>query len=140
MVEVHPELDMRVRGLSGGSKEMWLRRHRSEVLRYLHDWGPEACRQRFNMRPRTLENFLLPDHKPVETLTKSDKAIMISKVAREDVAELRGEVRQLRGALNTVIPVCRILLQVGDAMAQLSQLRLKQGESDFEESRENEAK
>lgn len=131
MIEVHPG----VIGLNGGTKQLWLRQHHSEVLRYYHEYGPDSCMIRFNLRKRTMENFLVSGH-DAEKFTKSDKAIMIAKVAREDVAELRGEVRELRQQLEMVAPVCSVMYELGDAVARLAQLRSKNRLTNLQQSGE----
>lgn len=50
---MRPEL----KNMKGGTKQLYLRLHRSEVERYYFRYGPELTMREFNLKEDTLERF-----------------------------------------------------------------------------------
>jgi hypothetical protein len=84
--------------LRGGVKMLWLREHGEEVEEYYYQHGPEATMNRFCLKGETLEAVLQGGrHYPiVKKFTKLDKLQMLYEAYRDDVQDLRGEVRGMR--------------------------------------------
>lgn len=128
--------DKRIKGLSGGSKQLWLRQHRPEVLSYLSSNGPEATMQQFAMKPDTFERFLNARVKDYGRLTKSDRALLISQSAIEIARDTRDKTRQLEDRIDRMEPAYQVMLALGVALKAVERLP---GVANFLPSEENRA-
>lgn len=99
MTELHP-------GLSGGSKQKWLRLHREEVLTYYEAHGEAATRERYNIRKDTTwQNFLNGRQARMTKFTKADKAIARAEIAEQGLRDVRREVHELKDQYGKFIPL-----------------------------------
>lgn len=95
-----------VKGMSGGTKQKWLRLHREEVLAYLEHFGEVATRAKYNIRKQeTWDRLLSPNTlQPKTKFTKADKAIMRAEIAEAGLREVRSEVRDLKEQYGRFVP------------------------------------
>lgn len=99
MTELHP-------GLSGGSKQKWLRLHREEVLTYYELHGEVATRERYNIcKDTTWQHFLNGRQVRMGKFTKADKAIARAEIAEQGLRDVKREVRELKDQYGRFIPL-----------------------------------
>jgi len=90
----HDEL----RGLTGGSKSIWLRTHHQEVISYYEENGREPTMRHFRIWKETTMDAILEGGKApfVEKYGKVDKLESLVLCNRVAIQDLRFEVKQLR--------------------------------------------
>lgn len=99
--------------MNGGRKRKWLKENRQHILWIANNVGDaEACRV-FNMKPSTLERLALDELQSEYKWTKSDRAVLIAKVAESGVEELKDAVAELNPSKdyfdNVVKPVAKVI-------------------------------
>lgn len=98
MTELHP-------GLSGGSKQKWLRLHREEVLTYYEAHGEAATRERYNIRKDTTwQNFLNGRQARITKFTKADKAIARAEITEQGLRDARRDIHELEDKFSKFVP------------------------------------
>lgn len=128
--------DQRVIGLSGGGKQLWLKQHRTEVLAYLSQNGPEATREQFLLKEDTLERFLTRREVDFDKMTKADRALAVSLTSIEMSRDNKQEISQLRQRLEVIEPAYQVMLAMGVALKAIERLP---GVTDFLPSEEKRA-
>lgn len=98
-----------LRGLSGGRKQLWLKKNRELVLGFLNENGPVATKQHFRMSDDTWESFLVAEQPRLDNLSKADRALMIAESAIDMARESQRKVIRLESKLHTLTPVIRVL-------------------------------
>lgn len=96
-------IDKRVKGLNGGKKHFWLKEHRAEVMSYYHAHGSAGVLERFNMRPETLERFLVKRDIDIITkdkVTAGERALLIADIASERSLAATERVRIVEDWIN----------------------------------------
>lgn len=102
------EVDERVKGLFGGSKQVWLRVHHEEVLRFYFANGANDTMQRFNMRPFTFERFLIAKYPKFEKVSTAEKALMKSEEALEANRDIRHRLNDIEAVLEEMLPMVQL--------------------------------
>lgn len=128
--------DWRVIGLSGGSKQLWLRQHRSEIMTYYSEHGPEATKQQFVMKEDTFQRFLVQRQIKYGKMTKADRALAVSLTSIEMSRDNRRELSQLKQHVEALEPAYQAMVAMGIALKMTERLP---GVVDFLPSGENRA-
>jgi len=91
-----------IASLRGGPKTQFLRIYREEIEEFYYEYGEEATKLRYQLKGETLDAVLQGGrHKPfVNKFTRVDKLEMSMDAYRDDVQDLRKEVKELREAFN----------------------------------------
>lgn len=101
IIAQYPEL----RGMSGGSKAMWLRLHSEVVISFYKEHGSEATREAFQIKLSDTLESLISSVKPVvpgknwqhpgDLRWDPEYVGLVEERVREDVRELRRQVDEL---------------------------------------------
>jgi hypothetical protein len=77
-------------GVRGGSKQLFIKLHREEILEYYGKHGPEATRNRFMLKTETLEDIIVNERNTDATgITRLDKIETRLEIFAEDNRCLR---------------------------------------------------
>lgn len=89
------KVDPGVIELSGGTKQKWLRLHRSEILAYYEANGEVPTRERYHIvKDTTWHNFLHKSKPESGKLTRADKALSRAEIAEEGLREVKKELKE----------------------------------------------
>ncbi len=94
-----------VKGLSGGRKQMYLRVHRKEVMRFYQEHGPDATMSEYSMTQDTLGNFLNAESPAYETMTPSQRAIYMARMSLDSNRELGARIEELEQFKDSMLPL-----------------------------------
>ncbi|MFC2062475.1 hypothetical protein ACFLS8_00795 [Chloroflexota bacterium] len=89
----------RLKKLSGGEKQLWIKNNWAEIETYYERNGFEATCKKYRMKVITLERFLrnAKAKKTCQVCSTNDELTKLRvEVLRSDVAGLRGEIRELK--------------------------------------------
>jgi len=123
MTEFRPDM-------KGGTKQKWLRENHELVMSFWRQYGDIATIHQFHLKYDTLQNILLRDseyksrYHENEALRQKDRAEIMAQMAQAGVAELRGEVRELKESYSRFVPA--VAGEISDKfLAPLLRLALK---------------
>lgn len=107
MPEIHPE----VVGMKSGTKQLWLRTHREDVLVYFRTNGEDATIAYYNMSPGTLSRLLddIPTTKRYAELAPVARALEKSQYAVDMASAANSRLKAMEREIERFQPVVEVV-------------------------------
>ena len=84
---------LKLAGVRGGTKRMWLTQHRDFIIQYYNEFGNEATRRRFHLKQMTLDRLLTEDPpNRYEKVTKAEVAKLKADAALNAISALENKL------------------------------------------------